>query len=132
MDPAELARDVVREALKDDLALFVALQYLGIVDGSQIRKQFALDLIEPTQEPVVDAPRRVYPEDRPRPIPTRVTAMKGSPFAVNPDGTVSYQGKRQSEARTLFSQWMENEIPWDPSVFGWDEDNPLSESFRGQ
>ena len=129
-----LARAVVLDGLREDAALFIAMQYLGMIDGAALKKQFAEDLNPdpPRVENVVQTPyfdqdgqkREMYVAGS-RPIQT----MKGSPFQTNPDGTVSYVGKK-SQSRSLFAAWMEKEVKWSPAVFGWEEDHPLADAAR--
>lgn len=132
-DAVAMAKAVVLDGLREDAALFVALQYLGMIDGKALRKHFA-DELNP-EPPMVerDVLTVCVEGNRVEEVPVRwntpIQTMKGSPFQTNPNGTVSYVGKK-SQSRSLFAAWMEKEIAWTPAVFGWEEGSPEAELMR--
>lgn len=126
--PKHLARAVVLDGLRNDTPLFVAMQYLGLIEQTDLEDMFADDLahdvaLVPSPDHRRDLPHVVVPRKLVE-VPT--SHVQISVFRPNPDGTISYHGPRTSEERSAFSKWMEDEIPWSPEVFGWSADDPLS------
>jgi hypothetical protein len=122
-EPRELAYTIVQDALERDLPLFVALTYLGIVDGERIRSLFQHasqpdDLIADilsrgtAPEPVHRRQRGDWVEPR-RPMRVQVDDAR---WQARNTRHIDVQ-----QARTLFSRWMEGDqsISMEQAV-GWE------------
>jgi hypothetical protein len=91
LDPRDMARSVVLDGLRRDTPLFVALQYLGLVDSDALHAAFPGELVEPAPESAAHADRFVM---------------------VSAEHEPSYLERQLT--RSAFARWMEGEGPWDP------------------
>jgi hypothetical protein len=122
IEPRDLAYTIVQDALQRDLPLFVALTYLGIVDGERIRTLFQQasqpdDLIQDILS------RGTAPEPQYRQRGDWIEPRR--PMRVQVDDA-RWQARNTrhidvQQARTLFARWMEGDesISMEQAV-GWE------------
>jgi hypothetical protein len=139
IEPRELAYTIVQDALERDLPLFVALTYLGIVDGERVRTLFEQarqpdDLIQDilsrgtAPEPVRDwvpHPDVTYDPDRGYVRRRGDWVEPKRPMRVQVDDA-RWQARNTrhmdiTQARTLFAKWMDGDssISMEQAV-GWE------------
>ncbi len=131
MTPRDHALHAVRDALDREPAVFVALQYLGLLvpDAMQPLRETHDDIIgrilrvPAAPEPPSARPERFRQTGEARtPIPTI-----HAPSPLVPGQRVSHSTRRADGGRSLFAQWIENEIEWSPAVMGWADDDVRAE-----
>jgi hypothetical protein len=123
IEPRELAYTIVQDALERDLPLFVALAYLGLVDGDRLRSAFKASPgdVDPIQDILArgTAPDPVYRQHgdwtEPRKRTMRVQVDDARWQARN-TRHIDVQ-----QARSLFAKWMEGDesISMEQAV-GWE------------
>jgi hypothetical protein len=120
-DPRELASTIVQDALERDFPLFVALTYLGIVDGERIRSLFQqasqpddliADILSRGTAPEPYRQRGDWVEPK-RPMRVQVDDARWQ--------TRNTRHMDVQQARTLFSRWMDGDqsISMEQAV-GWE------------
>jgi hypothetical protein len=138
IEPRELAYTIVQDALERDLPLFVALAYLGVVDGERIRSLFQQaqqpdDLIQDILSRGT-APEPVYRQHgdwiEPRYVSdvwnqTNTMPSRRRQMRVQVDDA-RWQARNTrhidvQQARSLFAKWMEGDtsISMEQAV-GWE------------
>ena len=112
-DPRLAAVAVVMDAYERDRLPFLALAFLGILDGDRLR-----DLAPPEDDPVA---RILAATPAPSPAYERTNALPRMQRApVSPVDVARWRSSREwpdaSEARSRFALWMESGEPFHPDV----------------
>jgi hypothetical protein len=123
IEPRELAYTIVQDALERDLPLFVALTYLGIVDGERIRALFQHasqpdDLIQDILS------RGTVPDPQYRQRGDWIEPRRKQMRVQVDDARWQARNTRHmdiTQARTLFAKWMDGDssISMEQAV-GWE------------
>lgn len=136
MNPRDHALAVIKESLEKDPQFLIALQYLGMLKDDAL---LPIKESSPIVERIETIPPEIHylrPPDSFQEVYDRQT--KPEPYIPRQPSVESmamrYRGERISRdnkspihpqtGRTLFSMWVEKQIPWSPAVMGWDEDDP--------
>jgi hypothetical protein len=123
-DPRAQALGVVHDALARDPAVFVALQYLGMLRDEalgELRDSRQPDIVERILS-VPPAPEPAYA--RPAVVRERRSRAPALPSEIRAGTWQRAQryGQGSRAQRQLFVDWMENRIEWSPAVMGWEDE----------
>lgn len=118
-DPREMAKAVVLEGLQHDTPLFVAMQYVGLIDQRDLEQLFG-DALRPEVVEVAVPQEVVWPvadnDVGPPPMRGTVRRIRVMERPLVPP-TIAQRERRaappMTEKRRLFIDWMERRIPDD-------------------
>jgi hypothetical protein len=113
--PEELAIEVVMHAMQQMPDAFVAMHFLGVLDGAGLRPP---DRERPEVEPVLVIMDQLHPQ-----LDASNTWNRRPLRDVIPDPHAWPKTRRSGdESRALFSKWVNGEIPYHPSVLNWPDE----------
>lgn len=138
-NPRDHALAQIREALERDPALFVAMQYAGMLipdalaplrddDRGMIERILS---VPPAPEPerviAVGGPIGQVREYRARPEPRRPRS-RHEPSLLGADGGPG-RVRQTREQQAMFREWVEGQRAWSPEVMGWGADDARAEGW---
>lgn len=114
-DPTQLAAEVVLDGLREKPELFVAMHYLGLIDGNALQLP-SLEQIDPQADRLIVLMDQLEPV-HPAPRPLNKVVYDASVWQQNRTRT-----PRQSSSS--FAAWVDGKIAYHPNVLGWPADDP--------